>query len=212
MIDTAVRHRRDRGDQLQRTYGQAVPEGDTSEALANRFGVDPGEIQWDRPVQEQSQYQGLIDPGQVLVIPNRLGETTPSSRLLPDSELIFSATAVDFDPAAYVQEQGGYFSQYLESIWSGLPQDGAAVVSEVAIENSINPRLLLALLEYRCGCIRGDLKEGIDPVYLADVGEWKHNGLYRQLVWLASQMEEGYYGWRAGTLTQLTFEDGAQIV
>jgi hypothetical protein len=36
-------------------------------------------------------------------------------------------------------------------------------------------------------------------------------GLYRQLTWLANEVGEGYYGWRAGTLVEVTFEDGSTV-
>ena len=49
---------------------------------------------------------GLIDPGTLLVIPDRLDKNiprTPSIQIMPDSEVIYSASALDFDMEAYVR-------------------------------------------------------------------------------------------------------------
>jgi hypothetical protein len=35
--------------------------------------------------------------------------------------------------------------------------------------------------------------------------------LNAQLTWATSQIAIGYYGWRAGTLTELTFKDGSTL-
>jgi hypothetical protein len=75
--------------------------------------------------------------------------------LIPDSEVVFSPSAADFDVEAYVQEAGGYLSTYYDWLGSTGKTSGAAIVKRIATENSINPRLLLALLEYQSGWIYG---------------------------------------------------------
>jgi hypothetical protein len=36
-------------------------------------------------------------------------------------------------------------------------------------------------------------------------------GLYRQLTWAANELGNGYYGWRAGTLTEIRTRDGVAV-
>ena len=67
---------------------------------------------------------------------------------MPDSEVVFSPSALDFDTRAFVENAGGYLSNYREYLVTGW-QTGAQIIDRVAIENSINPRLLLAILEYK---------------------------------------------------------------
>jgi hypothetical protein len=88
----------------------------------------------------------LLNPGQLLIIPAIFEKTSPSAQLLPDSEIVFSPSAVDFDVQAYVNEAGGYLSEYRQELTTGW-LSGAQVIERVAIENSINPRLLLTILE-----------------------------------------------------------------
>jgi len=48
----------------------------------------------------------LINPGTLLIIPKRITDaTTPNVQMIPDSELVFSATAVNFDIAGYVSKR-----------------------------------------------------------------------------------------------------------
>ncbi len=112
-------------------YTQA---GDTLPAVAVRFGVLPEEISYPEPVPET----GLINAGKLLIIPNRLDQTGPSELLLPDSEIVFSPSALDFDLNATIQQAGGYLSTYREYLADGWKSGGEGIY-KVAIENSINP-------------------------------------------------------------------------
>lgn len=128
-------------------YTQA---GDTLDVLAIRFGVQPTEISSPDSIPPA----GLMQPNQLLIIPARLGETTPPDKLMPDSEIVYSPSAVDFDIKKYVQDAGGELSTYKQYLKDGW-YTGAGVVQRVAIENSVNPRLLLALLEYQSHWVFG---------------------------------------------------------
>jgi len=49
-----------------------------------------------------------------LIIPRKLTNTTSSQQLLPDSEVVFSPSAVSFDVQGYVAQAGGYLSSFRE--------------------------------------------------------------------------------------------------
>ena len=69
--------------------------GDILQAVALHFGVQVSEITsiMDLPT------TWLLNPNTTLVIPNRLAQeaTTPSTQIIPDSEVVYSANAVGFD-------------------------------------------------------------------------------------------------------------------
>jgi murein DD-endopeptidase MepM/ murein hydrolase activator NlpD len=113
--------------------------------------------------------------------------------------------------AAFVDRAGGYLRAYREYLRSTGWTSGADIVARVALENSTNPRLLLSLLEYKCGCVLGGLPEGADPDYLMGIVGPKHRGLYRQLSWAANQLSLGYYGWRNGLFTEFYLTDGITV-
>lgn len=175
--------------------------GDTLPAVAVRFGVSAAEISSPDPLPEKA----LLQPGQLLIIPRRLANTTTSERILPDSELVYSPSATDFDIEAYVEQTSGRLRSYEEWMKSTGTISGAQVLQRVAIENSINPRLLLALLEYQSGWVNGQPTEEEKLRYPMGYIDPFQPTLFHQLVWAVNQLSIGYYGWREGRLTELSF-------
>jgi murein DD-endopeptidase MepM/ murein hydrolase activator NlpD len=185
--------------------------GDSLKALAARFGVEAGQIE-SAAGDRDFLAGGFIDPGTMLLIPNSMEEsTTRGGWLLPDGEIIFSPTAADFDTQEFVNLQESFFREHIAREFSGLPDTAANVLDRVALENSVNPRLLLALLEYQCGCVMGFPANEVSGEYLMGYEDWREAGLYNQLVWAAAQLQKGYYGWRSGSLTAIRFQDGEEV-
>ncbi len=182
-------------------YTQAA---DTLPVVAVRFGVQPHEITSPDPLPGTA----LLPPNQLLIIPRRLMNTTISQRILPDSEVVYSPSATDFDIEAYVQQAGGYLSRHQEWLQSTKTVSGAAIVRRVALENSINPRLLLALLEYQSQWVYGQPSTQAQIDYPLGLVDPNKKGLYRQLVWAVNHLSVGYYSWREGRLLEVRFSDG----
>lgn len=182
--------------------------GDTLHSLAVRFGVEPFEITSPDPIPDDS----YISPNQLLLIPHRLDleATSPKQLIIPDSEVVFSPSAVDFDIDAFVNQAGGYLSTYREWMSMGW-LSGADVVKRVAVENSINPRILLALLEYQAHWIYGQPGSLAERDYPMGYIDLKRKDLYKQLSWAVEQLSIGYYGWQSGLITELDFEDGTRV-
>lgn len=186
-------------------YTQA---GDTLVGLAARFNVDPKEI----TSPEKIIPNGLFDPGVLLLIPPRSGETSSSKPLIPDSEVVYSPSALDFEIENFIKDAGGYLVGYKEWRSAGW-FDGPGVIRRVAIENSINPRLLLAILEQQSHWVYGQPRSLAETDY--PIGWLKaendKKGLYYQLSWAVSQINKAYYGWRDGTVTSIEFPDGKKL-
>ena len=128
--------------------------------------------------------------------------------LLPDAEVVYSPTALDFDPAAFLIQADGYLAGFREYLASTGWTSAADVLMRVARESSINPRLLLALIEYQNRCVLGQPDPDFQIEYLMGDFDFHHKGFYRQLSWVASQLSAGYYGWRDGTLSEFSLVDG----
>ncbi len=182
-------------------YTQA---GDTLPALAVRFGVSPEEIDATGALPER----GFINPNQLLIIPQRFTNTTSSVHLLPDSELVYALSAAGFNIANFVWEAGGYLRGYSEYLGMNGESSGGEIVREVSLDNSINPRLLLALLEYQSGWVYGQPGTPMEEDYPLGKVDSRKKGLLRQLKWAINQLSIGYYGWREGRLSEITFRDG----
>jgi murein DD-endopeptidase MepM/ murein hydrolase activator NlpD len=118
-----------------------------------------------------------------------------SNLLLPDSEVINSPGSKNFDTAAFVTFQGGFLTQYRELV-AGTWLSGAEIVERVALNHSINPRLLLAILEYRSGWVSDPRRPiGDDFYFPIRTANRIHQGLHIQLSWVANVLSRGYYGW-----------------
>lgn len=197
------------------TYGSTIPAsddkyilyytiaGDSLSVVSLRFGVDVEEITSPDPIEEE----GLISPGQLLIIPNNLEETSSSSKLLPDSEVTFSPSTIDFDIQGFVDEAGGYLSTYTEYLSSTGWTSGADIISRIALEYSFNPRLLLAFLEYKSGWVYSTPEGAEEDMYPLDYVNSVKEGLYLQCAWFASSVMSGYYGWREGRTLVVEFDD-----
>jgi LasA protease len=181
-------------------YTQA---GDTLPVVAVRFGVQPEEINSPDEIPERA----LFNPGQLLVIPNRLSNTTSSQHIMPDSEVVYSPSALDIEVKTFVDQAGGYLSEYSQYLATTGMTSGPDVIQRIAIENSINPRLLIGLLEYQSGWVYGPAPEGTLEYPLGRAVK-RDQGLYKQLAWAVNQLSIGYYGWREGRLTEIRFKDG----
>ena len=180
--------------------------GDTLPALARRFGVPEDQIV--APVSLPAAE--LLPAGLQLTIPNVLGQPPYPSAALPDSLVIYSATAAEFDIQAYVAQAGGYLSTYTQEL-DGEVLSGAQIVRRIALETSINPRLLLAFLEFRSGWVLGSPADPALVDYPIGFYVPEYQGLYLELSLVAKQLNIGYYGWRQGTLVELVFPDGSQV-
>jgi len=180
--------------------------GDTLPALAARFGVNPADLRAPSGLQGSTT---LVE-GQLLVIPHALSEVGPGYKIIPDSELVFSGGGAGFDPQNFAGQQKGYLATY-SGFADALTRSGGDIVLLTAQHHSVNPRLLTALLEYQSGWVTQPQPAGNALTYPLGYVHPYRKDLETQLAWAASQLAIGYYGWRAGTLTELHFPDGATV-
>lgn len=192
----------------QNAYHYETQAGDTMAAILLRFSVESEHIQFERSASQN----GYLTPGNLLIIERRLGQTSSAQRLLPDAELVYSSTASDFDLTTFVQQAGGYLSRYREVIeGEELELAGAAIVQRVASELSVNPRLLLALLDYRSDWVYDHPLGAERNRYPLGFRIPDREGLFEELKIAATQLNLAYYGWRTGSYTALKFDDGTTL-
>ncbi len=180
--------------------------GDTRSALAARFGVDPGMV----TSPEGPLPAGWLPPGLAVLIPDLFGPAPYPSALLPDSEVIYGPSTAGFSTASYVEQAGGHLAAYLEVV-DVRQLTGAEIVERVALEASINPRLLLAFLEFRSGWVHGQPRSPLFAAYPIGFYVDGYAGLYQELTLAANHLNIGYYDWRVGTLERLRFEDRSTV-
>lgn len=182
-----------------------IQPGDTLPAVALRFGVDQDNLAASNGLEGGNL--GLLVPGETLTV-SSLGRPTASQAwLLPDSELVYSPSAADFDLVGLAASYDGYLNEYRERV-EGEWMYGPEVVARAALDHSINPRLLLAVLELRGGWLTSPERPKYSALsYPIWSGDSRLQGLYLQMSWVANELSKAYYGWRQGTYLQL---DGAE--
>jgi murein DD-endopeptidase MepM/ murein hydrolase activator NlpD len=180
--------------------------GDNLPALAARFNTTIREIRTANP----------NIPDDATTMPSGMPMKIPiyfqpfwgiSYEIIPDSLFVNGPAQRDFDPIGFVKSQPGWFKNY-EFFVGDKTQKGGELVAQIALDYSLSPRLLLALIEFQSGALSQPQKP--DPEVTYPLGYYNPNsqGLYRQLLWAANQLNEGYYAWREGRLKEFTLEDG----
>ena len=183
-----------------------VQQGETLPALALRFGVEKHEIQTHLP----HFLTGLLPIGIQIQIPDQLENTLPyPDPILPDSEVIYGPSAVNFNAVDFINTAGGFLAGYEELVRNEI-MTGPEIVQRVTIETSTNPRLLLAFLEYRSGWVLGhppNAENNRHPIGYYATGS---TGLYNELMITTRLLAQGFYGWRDGSRLTISFKDSSQ--
>ena len=194
-----------------------VMEGDYPASIAEQFGITVDELLSNNNLGVDT----VIYPGDVLLVPVTARQHAPVSlpqlssadyfKIIPDSELVYGPLSAMLDVDTFVQKQAGYLAFYTQDV-DGEMLSGSQIVIKVAHNYSINPRLLLALLEYRAQWVTNPNPAASttdNPIgYVDDF----HQGLYRQLTWSADMLNQGFYRWKEGKIQTWNLTDGTQII
>jgi len=185
--------------------------GDTVPALAARFNTTREEILEANPLIPPDAT--TMPPGLPMKIPIYFRSLWGTSfQILPDSAFVNGPSQRGFNASAYVASQPGWWNSYW-TYAAGRDRTGAEIVDYIATHWSISPRLLLAILEYKAGA----LSQPTAPArrYLLEYEQRIYAGAtnlnYLQLIWAANTLNNGYYGWRSGKLTEFYTPDGTII-
>ena len=189
----------------QQSY--VVQPGDILSAIAQKYSVSVQALTQANNITDENSLQA----GQTLVIPVVAPQPAgPAYKIIPNSELVYGPLSEQTDVAALIQSKAGYLASYSQVV-NGETLNAAQAVRLAAQESSINPRLLLALVEYRSGWLtkpQPDPALNGQPFGFSDT--W-YQGLYRQLEWAAIQLSSGYYRWRSNTVTDWVLTDGSVV-
>jgi LasA protease len=190
------------------TVTYTVQGGDTLRNIAQSYQVSVSQL----IVANGIVNPDLIEVGKVLLIPPpSFDDMVTSFKIIPDSELVYSPSNASFDITEFVMEKGGFLVDYSEVV-DDVNLSGAQIVERVALEYSVNPRLLLTVLEYQSGWVteQNPAEETLDyPMRYYDP---QRAGLYKQLGWAANLLNEGYYSWKENSITVWILLDNSFVM
>ncbi|HMB22198.1 MAG TPA: LysM peptidoglycan-binding domain-containing protein [Anaerolineales bacterium] len=177
--------------------------GDTLPALAARFNTTVEEIRTANPIVPQEAT--TMPPGLPMKIPiYYLPLWGTAYQSIPDHAFVNGPGQVGFSTSAFVASTSGWLKNY-RTYAGDKKRTGAEVVDYVALNYSISPQLLLALLEYQTGALTNPEQPG--GKYILGFRRVNYEGPYLQLVIAANALNNGYYSWRAGKLTEIELLD-----
>lgn len=181
--------------------------GDTLPALAAHFNTSVEEIYAANPFIPRDAT--TMPPGMPMKIPiYYLSLWGDPFQIIPDQAFVYGPALVGFSTSAFVASQPGWINGVYT--WAGRDnRNGAQIVDYVAINYSISPRLLLALLEYQAGALTEPTRPNMR--YLLGFEKTYYEGMYLQLVGAANMLNDAYYKWRIGTLTEFELKDGSLV-
>jgi murein DD-endopeptidase MepM/ murein hydrolase activator NlpD len=180
--------------------------GDTLTNLASRFNTTVDEILEANSFIPASAT--TMPPGMPMKIPIYYKPLWGSPyQILPDSLFVNGPAQVGFDTRQFIASHPGWLKDY-QGYVSDANRTGAEIVDLVALNYSVSPRLLLALLEYQAGALTRPRLEASLEDYPLGYQRWSHKGLFLQLAWAANSLNNGYYRYRASQLSELELKDG----
>jgi len=184
-----------------------VAAGETLGTIAQRYNTTVAAL---------IELNGLTNPdvisvGQQLQVPGVEIQRVvgPEFKIVPDSELVYGPGAAGFDVHAFAAALGGRLLSYQEEV-EGQTMDGPAIVQLLADRYSVNPRLLLAVVEYKTGWVTNPQPPERANL-LSYVGTTVPTGLYGQLSWAANLLNLGFYGRNEGGLRGFNLGETTQV-
>jgi LasA protease len=182
-----------------------VQWGDTVKDIAYLYNLHPDTIIEANGIEDPS----LIFTGQKLLLPAPdIADMGPDYKIIPNSELVYSPYAIRFQIKAYINNQPGYLKDYEEEI-DEETQTGAEIVRRIAEDYSVNPRLLLAIIEHQSHWLT-TYQDKNNPFPLGH-NESGFEGLYHQLAWAADELNRGYYLWKVKGIGIWTMKNGKSV-
>jgi LasA protease len=192
------------GDQAN-NLAHTVAFGETLGYLAGLYGTTVEELMAINNLSDGD----FLSINQTILVPGGTTTVSPSFKIIPDSELVYGPASRDFDTRSAAASFGGSLLSYQEEV-EGRPLDGPAVVQLIADRYSVNPRLLLALLEHRSGWLTQPAAAATD--YPLGYTDPNYTGLYKQLGWAANLVNLGYYGRSEGGLNIFDLPDRTRVL
>lgn len=180
-----------------------VRANDTLARIAAAFGISLKSLIEENKIENPD----LLHLGQVLTVPPpRPTKDGSSYKVISDDLLLYSPAVGAFDAATYRTNIDSYYLHHFELV-DNKSLSAPHIVQRVALEFSVNPKLLLALLEYQSQWLSQRTPTKTSLNYPLGVVNPARKGLYRQLAFAADSLNRGFYAWDVNGLATVSLPD-----
>ena len=184
-----------------------VQAGDTLGRISEKYNISVAAI----AEANQITNVDVLEIGQELVIPAPQPVSTgPGFKLIPDSELVAGPLTSEFDVTSFARGKNGYLVHYEEEV-DGRTLTGDEIVTLIARDFSVNPRLLLAVLDFQSRWVSDNNPRTDTLKYPLGWRDPWREGLYKQLSWAANNLNRGYYLWRVNAISSWILADNTVV-
>jgi len=179
--------------------------GDSLDLLSVRFGASPQEILWANP--EIPTDITTLPPGFPMKMPIYYKPLWGTEfQIIPDAAFVYGPDLLDFDLKAFLDSTTGWFKSYRANIQDGTV-DAEGVINYYSINYSLNPKLLLAIIEYQTGALTNPQRNpAAEDSFLGF--ENYHRGVHLQISYASDLLNDGFYRYFNGEMTNIEHRDG----
>lgn len=179
--------------------------GDTLSLLAARFGSSVEEIRIDNP--QIPEDATSMPPGFPMKMRIYYKPFWGSQyQIIPDAAFVYGPDVIDFDLRAFLDSTPGWFKTS-ETYFQGEHRDAVEAIRWLCENYSLNPKMLLALVEFQTGALSNPLRQPeLEDSFMGFRNY--HRGVYLQLSFISNLLNDGYYRFRTGDLLRIDHLDG----
>lgn len=179
--------------------------GDSLLHLAWRFGSTPREILFHNP--DVPEDITTLPPGYPMNMPIYYKPFWGTSyQIIPDVAFLNGPGAIGFDTKAFLNATPGWFKRYRGSV-DGDSLLAPDLINRYARNYSLNPKLLLALIEYQTGAISNPDRSTVNEETFLGYAR-SHPGVSAQISYVAQKLNDCFYRYANMEVDSITFPGG----
>lgn len=179
--------------------------GDSLDFLAWRFGCTPQEILWANP--QIPEDVTTLPPGFPMKMPIYYKEFWGTEfQIIPDAAFVYGPDLIDFDLKAFLQSTDGWFKNYRATI-NDKSLDAAGVLTYYGENLSLNPKMLLALIEFQTGALSNPRQDASSEGAFLGFDN-NHHGPHLQISFVAKLLNEGFYSYFNSEMSSIDHQNG----
>jgi len=179
--------------------------GDSLESLAWRFGSSRREILFHNP--DIPKDITTLPPGFPMKMPIYYKPFWGTSyQIIPDAVFVNGPDAIGFNTKAFLKSTPGWFKHYRGAV-DDQSMSAAEMIDYYAMSYSLNPKLLLALVEYQTGALSHPQRDKeSEEAFLGFQNQ--HRGVSLQISYVANLLNDYFYRYFNMELSAVHYKDG----